>query len=88
MLQLRVEGTQEAGKEGGAGAQRRGLAAQQQLQKVAPLGKALQGLAQQEGQEGKLELPCRQANGERGSDRSGYKFCALTWSGDGISNPS
>ena len=58
VLQLGVEGLEEGGKQARPRAQRRVVAAQHEGQEGAPLGKALQGLPHQEGQEGKLELAC------------------------------
>ena len=54
VLELGAHGGQRAHVEGGAHAQGRLLASQQQVQQRLPLPKGLQRLAQQEGQEGEL----------------------------------
>jgi hypothetical protein len=72
--QLRMQRLQEAGEEARAGAQRRGLAAEQQLQEGAPLGEALQRLPHQERQEGKLELACTHVRQARWGGGCGGRF--------------
>ena len=73
--QLHVQGLEERRKQGGAGAQRRVVAAKHEAEEGLPLRKALQALAQQEGQEGKLELACKlklMADLCRDSDRGSW----------------
>lgn len=58
VYQLGVQRAQEVGEQLGAGSQRCIVTPKHEAEEGLPLGKALQRLAQQEGQEGELELPC------------------------------
>lgn len=88
--QLRVQRFEELGEQVGAGPQRRVVTAKHEAQEGLPLGKALQRLAQQEGQEGELELACGDdvnEGGRRNLQVGGGAVCRLEvaqcagWSG-------
>ena len=61
--QLGTQRREEVGEEARPHAQGRLIAAKQEVEEGLPLGEALQGLAHQEGDEGKLELACGRERG-------------------------